>query len=349
MRLLRPLLLTTVALLALTLGAVPPQAQELSRYEVVDLGTLGGERSQANAINDHGQVVGWADTAAQDADGNPIFHAFLWSEDRGIEDLDPVARHFSEAHDINDGSEVVGWSASGPIESFPFHWERRAGMRRLPGTRTTIGEAYGINNRGQVVGTYLAGFGAKALIWRRGRSARPDQLLHGEDGIALELNERGTAVGWIDAGERGAAATRWAPRVRSRAKIVVQADSTAWDIDDAGRIVGESEEGAFIKDGNGLTHLPLLPGTERGAAYSIYQGKIVGSCWRNPSSWPTPQFDLGERASLWRRGRVSDLNGLIPADSGWTLEGAYGINERGQIVGYGLHHGVRRAFLLTPR
>jgi probable HAF family extracellular repeat protein len=42
------------------------------------------------------------------------------------------------------------------------------------------------------------------------------------------------------------------------------------------------------------------------------------------------------------------LNDLIPRDSDWTLESARGINDRGQIVGQGQHHGQERAFLLTP-
>src|SRR6185503_7829555 len=39
---------------------------------------------------------------------------------------------------------------------------------------------------------------------------------------------------------------------------------------------------------------------------------------------------------------------LIPQDSGWTLISARGINNQGQIVGFGTHNGQTRAFLLTP-
>ena len=55
-----------------------------------------------------------------------------------------------------------------------------------------------------------------------------------------------------------------------------------------------------------------------------------------------------EAAFLFDAGRLKDLNDLISAASGWTLESAHGINDRGQIVGMGLHRGQRRAFLLTP-
>lgn len=43
-----------------------------------------------------------------------------------------------------------------------------------------------------------------------------------------------------------------------------------------------------------------------------------------------------------------NLNDLIAAGSGWELEWATGINNRGQIVGFGIHGTERRAFLLTP-
>jgi hypothetical protein len=44
-----------------------------------------------------------------------------------------------------------------------------------------------------------------------------------------------------------------------------------------------------------------------------------------------------------------DLNNLIPADLGWNLLEAWGINNAGQIAGTGSHNGVAtHAFLLTP-
>lgn len=42
---------------------------------MTDLGTLGGSNSRALAINDSGQVVGWADTTT----GYGVSHAFITS------------------------------------------------------------------------------------------------------------------------------------------------------------------------------------------------------------------------------------------------------------------------------
>jgi len=51
---------------------------------------------------------------------------------------------------------------------------------------------------------------------------------------------------------------------------------------------------------------------------------------------------------VWKNGQMSDLNSLIPPDSGWQLLLVNDINNRGQIVGAGLHNGDFRAFLLSP-
>jgi probable HAF family extracellular repeat protein len=40
----------------------------------IDLGTLGGVNSIANAINERGQVVGYSLTSSD------VWHGFLWSE-----------------------------------------------------------------------------------------------------------------------------------------------------------------------------------------------------------------------------------------------------------------------------
>ena len=47
--------------------------------------------------------------------------------------------------------------------------------------------------------------------------------------------------------------------------------------------------------------------------------------------------------------KMQDLNSLIRPHSGWSLEEARAINQRGQIVGLGERNGHTRAILLTPR
>lgn len=84
---------------------VDPGFAALPRYEIIDLGTLGGGYSVANAINDTGQVVG-----ALSASGP----AFYWDSDNGVigfYDLLPLDsgwKSLSFASDINNRGRLVG-------------------------------------------------------------------------------------------------------------------------------------------------------------------------------------------------------------------------------------------------
>jgi probable HAF family extracellular repeat protein len=51
-------------------------------------------------------------------------------------------------------------------------------------------------------------------------------------------------------------------------------------------------------------------------------------------------------AVLWQDGVMSDLNTLIPPDTGWVLMSATAINDRGEIAGWGTYQGFTRAFVL---
>src|SRR5205823_2514039 len=53
-------------------------------HGIVDLGTFGGPISSALAVNDAGEVIGGADTAAGER------HAFVWTDGSGLVDLNDV-------------------------------------------------------------------------------------------------------------------------------------------------------------------------------------------------------------------------------------------------------------------
>jgi probable HAF family extracellular repeat protein len=102
---------------AVLIGAQPASAQ----LSITDLGTLGGgdcslpgrEFSQANGINDRGQVVGGSST-----DGCSI-HAFLWEKGK-MTDLGALpGGDFSQARGVNNRGQVVGGSdtASGAVHA----------------------------------------------------------------------------------------------------------------------------------------------------------------------------------------------------------------------------------------
>jgi len=116
-----------------------------------DLGTLGGSGSIAYAINEGGQVVGRAWTAAA------TYHAFLWTASQGMRDLSTLALGSgnSVAYGINDLGQVVGESnafpASGGLAIRGFLWSEADRMEDLWPTMQ-IFTARDINNQWQVVG-----------------------------------------------------------------------------------------------------------------------------------------------------------------------------------------------------
>ena len=92
-----------------------------------------------------------------------------------------------------------------------------------------------------------------------------------------------------------------------------------------------------------MINLGNLPGDYASEVRDINNdGIIVG--WSSPR--PRPSYD--PRAVIYVNGKIQNLNELIPADSGWVLLEANGINDFGQIVGSGRIGGRTRAFLLSP-
>jgi len=115
-------------------------------------------------------------------------------------------------------------------------------------------------------------------------------------------------------------------------------------------------ERAFLWSNGVLTALPSLAermGGDEGAEVASMNGALVavGTAYRLVG--PPPHGSIVQQFYAFRfdcrTGRYTDLNSLVPASSGWTLEQATGINDRGQIIGVGQHRGKRGAFLLTPR
>jgi probable HAF family extracellular repeat protein len=121
-------------------------------------------------------------------------------------------------------------------------------------------------------------------------------------------------------------------------------------INDASQIAGTarvnwpSPARAFLWQGGAMVDL----GTFAGSTYSSTTGingfgQVVGEATTEGG------YDVGHlHAVLWRDGLMIDLNTAIPPDSGWVLFAARGINDAGQISGWGVHDGEIRGFLLSP-
>jgi probable HAF family extracellular repeat protein len=118
---------------------------------VIDLGNLGGATNAAIAINNQGQVVG--NSVLSDG---LTFHAFLWEEGSGMQDLGTLPGDVqSNASAINDSGEVVGTSYDSAGNSRGFHWQGgvMTDLSALPAvSRVQLQEvgANDINSRGEI-------------------------------------------------------------------------------------------------------------------------------------------------------------------------------------------------------
>lgn len=305
--------------------------------KIINLGTLGGNASGGQAVNDRGQVVGVAlnnvpDPFSAISTSSPIFetygpfffpvatqgHAFLW-ENGVMKDLGTLGGPDSTAWFINEHGQIAGQSSidyiSNPTTGIPtvdgFFWDegKMVNIGNLGGTYTFVAA---LSDQGHVTGTmFLAGdVNFHPFLWHHG-VLRDLGNFGGNNGQANLVNNSGEVVGWAN--------------------------------DSQGLVF------AFLWKDGVLNNLGAVDGDPCSAAGGINaKGQVVGE------STPTCFGMLGtspvEEAFLWENGGPAvDLNELVPPNSVMELSHATLINDRGEITGEGvLPNGDSHGFLLIP-
>lgn len=297
-----------------------------SRFEVIDLGALpGNNHSIGLAINNSGWVVGESTTAVE-------IHAFLWRPGIGLTRIEGPTRSISTfAMDVNDLGVVLAGSDA------PFLWW----LGRAFSLKGQLDGASALNNRLDVAGS----LNATAAVWRRGQLTVIGGL-GGQFSAARAINDDEVVAGVSDtptAGERHPFIWHGGG-IHDLGTLPGKPMCEVSDISNTNIVVGfcsspSATQSFRFRDGE-LKPLPQPP-TEAGAlALSVNnQGFVVGA------------DSSASRAVGWTpNGTLVDLNGLLPADSGWILFHAHGINNRLEIVGMGqTPSGQNHAFLLRPR
>ncbi|MCX8130624.1 MAG: DUF3466 family protein [Clostridia bacterium] len=288
------------------------------------------------AVNANGMVVGGCKTV--DMNGADVDRAFSLVQGGILVDLgtfvpDPSnPGHFlgnSEARGVNDAGQIVGWAedANGIRRAFLFDPITRK-MKdiselhawNLPSGTPDPSVATAINNAGDIVGSATFIDSANNVL---------QQAFIRQVG-ATTLTGLGTLL--PDPVYAG----------------LFYGNSIALALNSAALVVGHSDAlppaimlGAIFSTPN----IPFgpLPNQALGVNRGTDADQIVGHFWSNPDAPVMSGF-------------VADLNsGMVDLNtrlttSGWRIESATGINDFGQICGYGTHDtlGGPRAVLLAP-
>jgi probable HAF family extracellular repeat protein len=310
---------------------------------LTDLGTLGGQNS-AVAFPSHNDrfVIGVAETGQVNPDGEdwscnaffvgpPTHHdcvGFVW-QDGQLSALPTLGGHNGFAAGANRIGQIVGWAENGRVDDsctgtqvrqfravvWAAATHRPRELAPLPGDSTSA--AVAINDRGQVVGisgacgTAVGGVSAShAVLWdARGRPHDLGNIGGAQWNTPIAINDQGVVAGFANV-----------PGGSTPASLFPH---------------------AFVWTARtGMRDLGTLPGDAISEALGMNdRNQIVGeSCQAHFANC---------RAFIWRHGRMSNLNDLVPGYPG-TLVNAGGINDRGEITGAASDNEAAVAYVAAP-
>jgi probable HAF family extracellular repeat protein len=208
---------------------------------------VGSHEVQAKALNDRGDVVGFADTTDR------RLRAILWKagDAAGAIDLGVLPGYASsEAYAVNNDRVVYGVLYDRKERPFPFRWRNgRMTLLRDPAGRVREvslpdPSKNAINDRGEIVATLVVAGGLRAVRWTNDGRASFLPALPGHTWTwAYTINDDGVVSGWSrkqpkeHAVENPAIWTRSGDVVRLKAPLG-RADGVANASNEGGLIVG---------------------------------------------------------------------------------------------------------------
>jgi probable HAF family extracellular repeat protein len=199
-------------------------------------------------------------------------------------------------------------------------------MHGLGSLRVTGGSiAYGINQRGDVVGSS----GNAAFFYTRATGMQELRTLGGSSGIAYAINDREESVGFSTLhGDQAFHPTLWSHGSVVDLGTLGDGNAIAYAINNVGQIVGQYTKSlpdgggtnrAFVYQDGVMRDLGTLGGNFSWARAINNRGEIVG--FADPGNGTVHAF-------LYSSGKMMDLGTF-----GFTGSDARAINDHGQIVG----------------
>jgi uncharacterized membrane protein len=282
--------------------------------------------SAARDINEDGKIAGY-----MAASGGA--HAALWDANLVRTDLhQSLSGIRSEAFSINDEGVVVGFTQSAGAFPLGFVYHPVEGVEIFSINGAFSSRAFSVNQHRAIAASALGSSTQQAILRKEGQDQLLPHLPTGQFGQIVAVNNSGHAAGFSDQADGQELACCWINGVATSLGHLGGGQSQAFAINNFGYVVGTS----LNDQPNEARQEPEQAGTDYlGANNTLEQGDAIVDHDR-------------ARAFLWNGDSMIDLNDSLPLDSGWILLSAEDINDRGQIVGYGIKGGKLRGFLLTP-
>jgi len=313
-------------------GAVRAQANAIVGWQVVGYSTLADTvttratlwrngrphdlgNGAATALNHWGQIVGYQ-TVGHMSDGSAIVHATLWEHGLVIDIGTLPGYNSCQASGINDSGIVVG---SCYFPQAGFVWTAGRGIRPLPGSF----QAFAINASGVIAGEDTKG-NAALFVGKR----EINLGLFANFAVATAVNREGHAAGL------------------SPLNDIFGPDAFFYPGNGAPlQDLGVLTNGADDTEATGISNSDTIVGLDSyppGGRLRSTNARVEAAGSRDINVFTTLAFIWTPKTGL------QDLNTRIPVDSGWTLAGAFGIDENDDaIVGVGLINGEVHGFMLT--
>jgi probable HAF family extracellular repeat protein len=318
-----------------------------------------------NGINNEGDVVG---TLSGIFHNDPLIeqHAFLYKGGKLTDLGAPTIDDESGAQAVNDSDEVAGSTATvdGPFIHGDASFYKN-GQWVVFATGVTEGawaEASGINNQGEIVGSYpippfhppLPPFPFHAFVYINGKLVDLGTL-GGIDSSASGINNAGWIVGVAENTEGVDEAFIYRNGRMQSIGGSLSSNFVPSAINDNGWITGElntsTTRNAVLFINDKLYNLGTLAGFTGSTGVSINNsGTVVGNLLgniTNPDNDDVYQGVTGE--FVYSNGRMYNLNTVLET-GGWKITEVGQINEAGQIAATGTYGGqtITYALLLTP-
>lgn len=303
-------------------------------YEITDLGAW----MTPYALNDSTELVGWTWSFPPSN--------FYWKDSLMTELAIPGPTYldpWSIAYDINDSGRIVGYFGDcyysggicdGKDMYKAVYWEHGTG--HLFGDYIQL---KGVNDLNQMVGaTEISGY-ERATYWDENGLSLDLGTLGGSTSSAFKINDSGAIVGWSTLSSSDVThAFLWENGTMIDLGTLGGLNSFGQDINNNGLVVGyevlaNDETRTFLWDGSVL--IDIIPNVSSTPGGINGEGQIVGSA--------------NNMAYIWDNGQLAYLQDLISGESGWELNQATDINNKGEIIGVGILNGNTHAFLLTPQ